>query len=98
MLINWKSDTMLIDLRKPGETGYKIPNGFLFKYISSPNLFGEIVQWLGFAVIAWNIPALGFFIWTYANLVPRAKNHHEWYHQNFNDYPKNRKVIFPFLY
>lgn len=98
MLINWKSDTMLIDLRKPGETGYKIPNGFLFKYISSPNLFGEIVQWLGFAVIAWNIPALGFFIWTYANLVPRAKNHHEWYHKNFKDYPKNRKVIFPFLY
>lgn len=98
MFINWKTDTMLIRLRSTGETGYKIPNGFLFNYITSPNLFGEILQWLGFAVMAWNLPAFGFFIWTYANLVPRAKNHYDWYHQNFPDYPKNRKIIFPFIY
>lgn len=98
MFINRTSDSMLINLRATGDTGYKIPFGFLFNYISSPNLFGELVQWFGFAVMAWNVPALGFFIWTYANLVPRAKNHHDWYHSNFPNYPKDRKIIFPFIY
>lgn len=98
MFINWKSDHILIHLRKPGEKGYKIPQGFLFKYISSPNLFGEIIEWAGFALMAWNLPALTFAVWTYANLVPRAKNHHDWYHAHFEDYPKGRKRVFPFVY
>ncbi|MBK8565089.1 MAG: 3-oxo-5-alpha-steroid 4-dehydrogenase [Saprospiraceae bacterium] len=98
MYINWKSDAMLIALRKPGETGYKIPQGFLFKYVASPNLFGEIIEWSGFALMAWNLPALSFMIWTLANLVPRAKNHYDWYLRTFADFPKERKVVFPFLY
>jgi len=98
MYINIRSDNMLIHLRKPGETGYKIPKGFLFDYVSSPNLFGEIIQWTGFALMAWNLPAFTFMFWTMANLVPRAKNHHDWYRKHFTDYPKNRKVIFPFVF
>lgn len=98
MAINWKSDSILINLRKPGESGYKIPENFLFKYISSPNLFGEIIEWAGFALMAWNLPAFTFMIWTMANLIPRAKNHHDWYHRQFPDYPKERKAVIPFLY
>jgi steroid 5-alpha reductase family enzyme len=96
--INLRSDSILINLRKPGETGYKIPRGFLFTYISSPNLFGEIIEWAGFALMAWNLPALSFMVWTFANLVPRAKNHHDWYLRHFSDYPEERKIVFPFLY
>ncbi|MCF8247758.1 MAG: DUF1295 domain-containing protein [Saprospiraceae bacterium] len=98
LIINWKSDTILINLRKPGETGYKIPKGFLFDYVASPNLFGEIIEWSGFALMAWNLPALTFMVWTFANLVPRAKNHHDWYKRHFPDFPKERKVVFPFMY
>lgn len=98
MVINWRADHLLINLRKPGETGYKIPRGFLFDYISSPNLFGEIIEWTGFAIMAWNLPALTFMVWTFANLVPRAKNHHDWYKNKFLDYPKERKAVFPFLF
>jgi 3-oxo-5-alpha-steroid 4-dehydrogenase 1 len=98
MSINWRSDNMLMRLREKGETGYKIPNGFLFKYISSPNLFGEIIEWSGFALMAWNLPAVTFMVWTFANLVPRAKNHHDWYTRYFNDYPKERKIVFPFWF
>lgn len=96
--INWQSDNRLIHLRQPGETGYKIPRGFLFEYVSSPNLLGEIIEWAGFALMAWNLPALSFWIWTLANLVPRAKSHHEWYKQQFEDYPVERKIVFPGLY
>ncbi len=98
LAINWKADTILINLRKPGETGYKIPQGFLFKYISSPNLFGEIIEWSGFALMAWNLPAFTFLAWTFANLVPRAKNHHDWYLNTFSNYPKERKIVFPFIF
>ena len=98
LFINWKSDSILINLRAPGETGYKIPTGFLFKYVSSPNLFGEVIEWGGFALMAWNLPELTFLVWTFANLVPRAKNHHDWYHSKFADYPKERKAVFPFIF
>jgi 3-oxo-5-alpha-steroid 4-dehydrogenase 1 len=98
MFINLRSDNILIHLRKRGETGYKIPNGFLFEYVASPNLFGEIIEWTGFALMAWNLPAVSFAVWTFANLVPRAKNHYDWNHQHLQGYPKERKVIFPFVY
>jgi len=80
--INQITDAKLISLRKEG-TGYKIPRGWLFEYISCPNHFGEIVEWIGFAIVAWNLPAMSFAIWTICNLVPRALNHHQWYRENF---------------
>ena len=93
--INLQSDHILINLRKPGEKGYKIPTGGLFSYISCPNLFGEILEWTGFAILCWNLPAAGFAIWTAANLIPRALSHHRWYLSKFEDYPKERKAVLP---
>lgn len=95
--IHYYSDELLIKLRNAKGPGYHIPNGFLFKYISSPNYFGELIEWTGFALLCWNLPALVFVIWTAANLVPRALSNHKWYINHFNDYPKNRKAIFPFI-
>lgn len=95
--INTVSDHILINLRKPGETGYKIPSGFLYEYISCPNFFGEMIQWFGFAVMAFNLPALGFFVWTVANVFPRALNHHDWYREKFENYPTKRKAVIPFI-
>lgn len=97
MAVNWHSDTILINLRRGGESGYKIPQGGLFKYVSCPNLLGEIIEWAGFAIMMWCLPGLAFFTWTFANLVPRAFAHHRWYLKTFADYPKDRKAIFPFL-
>lgn len=95
--INWKADNILIHLRNPGETGYKIPQGWLFNYISCPNLFGELIEWTGYAILCWNLPALTFLIWTAANLIPRAMSHHKWYKNNFGEYPAERKAIVPYL-
>ena len=97
MFINWKADDILIHLRKPNETHYVIPSKWLFEYISCPNLFGELMEWLGFAILCWNLPALCFFIWTAANLIPRAISHHRWYKNKFSDYPDHRYAIIPFL-
>jgi len=97
MYLNWDYDNRLIKLRKPGETNYKIPHGGLFKRISCPNHLGEIIEWTGYAIMSWNIPALSFLIWTLANLVPRAISHHKWYQENFKNYPDKRKAVFPFI-
>ncbi len=95
--INRGTDSRLIALRN-GKEGYSIPQGWLFKWISCPNHFGEILEWIGFAIVAWNLPALTFAIWTFCNLVPRALNHHAWYHENFKDYPKKRKAVLPWVW
>ncbi|MEA3477631.1 MAG: DUF1295 domain-containing protein [Bacteroidota bacterium] len=96
MYINWKSDNRLIHLRKNSENGYHIPYGGLFKYVSCPNHFGEIIEWIGYAVLTWCLPGLSFAAWTMANLIPRALDHHKWYEGHFEDYPKERKAVIPF--
>ena len=95
--INVSSDEILMNLRKPGETGYKIPVGGAYRWLSCPNYFGEILEWSGYALLTWSLPALGFVVWTMANLVPRALTHHAWYREKFDDYPAERSAIIPYL-
>ncbi len=97
MLINMKADEKLIHLRKNSSNGYRIPYGGLFNKISCPNFFGEIIEWSGFALLCWSLPALSFFLWTIANLVPRALDHHRWYNKQFAEYPADRKAVLPHL-
>ncbi len=97
-LINLQSDNILLSLRKPGETGYKIPRGGLFRWVSSPNYFGEILEWTGWAVATWSLAGLTFAVWTAANLSPRARDHHRWYRNTFPDYPPERRALIPFLF
>ena len=97
MYINRVSDNKLIALRN-GTNEYKIPKGWLFEYVSCPNHLGEIIEWIGFALVAWNLPAFSFAFWTFCNLVPRTLNHHEWYKNKFSNYPPNRKAVFPFIW
>jgi 3-oxo-5-alpha-steroid 4-dehydrogenase 1 len=97
MFMNIMADEKLIHMRKNRTNGYKVPYGQLFNIISCPNFFGEIVEWMGFAILCWSLPAFSFFIWTLCNLVPRALDHHRWYKKQFPDYPANRKAVLPFL-
>ena len=98
IIINLHSDKIIRDLRKPGETEYKIPYGGMFRWVSCPSYFGEITEWTGWAIMTWSLPGLVFVVWTFANLAPRALSHHKWYLETFPDYPKNRKALIPFVY
>ena len=92
------ADRGLRRLRKRGEIGYKIPHGGLWEYVSNPNYFGEITQWCGWALATWSLPGLGFAVFTIANLVPRAWANRRWYIETFNDYPRERKSVIPFVF
>jgi protein-S-isoprenylcysteine O-methyltransferase Ste14 len=97
LFVNWDADARLLRLRAPGGE-YAIPRGGLYEWISCPNYFGELIEWSGFALAAGSFAALGFVVWTFANLAPRALAHHRWYRERFPDYPRTRRALIPFLW
>jgi protein-S-isoprenylcysteine O-methyltransferase Ste14 len=97
LALNVLSDRALRRLRRPGETGYKVPRGGAFEWVSCPNYLGEVVEWTGWAIATWSLPGLAFAVYTAANLVPRALSHHAWYRREFPGYPPERRAVIPFL-
>ncbi|KAI5621650.1 3-oxo-5-alpha-steroid 4-dehydrogenase 1 isoform X1 [Silurus asotus] len=96
-IINLHSDHILRNLRSPGETDYKIPRGGVFEYVSGANFLGEIVEWAGFALAAHSVHSFAFAFFTAIVLSSRAISHHRWYLKKFEDYPKSRKALIPFV-
>lgn len=76
LLINVDSDNRLIRLRNNSKSGYKIPYGGLFEYVSAANYSGECLEWLGFALASWSLPGLAFALFTISNTGPRGYHHH----------------------
>lgn len=100
MAINLQSDYIIRHLRKPGDTRHYIPRGGMFRYVTSANYLGELTEWLGFAILSWSVGGAVFFIWTFANLAPRARSLHQRYISEFgNEYRRlGRRYIIPFIF
>ncbi|PIE98489.1 MAG: 3-oxo-5-alpha-steroid 4-dehydrogenase [Treponema sp.] len=98
--INVSSDSYIRSLRKPGDTAHYFPNMGMYRYVTSANYFGELVEWTGFAILSWSLPAALFVFWTAANLVPRAHAINKSYRQKFpEEFAKTKpKRIFPFVF
>ncbi|XP_069385712.1 3-oxo-5-alpha-steroid 4-dehydrogenase 2a isoform X2 [Paralichthys olivaceus] len=95
--INIHSDHILRSLRKPGEVVYRIPHGGMFEFVSGANFFGEIVEWCGYAVAVSSLPTFAFAFFTICSIGPRAYHHHRYYRRRFEDYPRCRKALIPFI-
>lgn len=50
--------------------------GGLFAYVSGANFLGEIIEWIGFALASWSLPALAFAFFSFCFLGLRAFHHH----------------------
>ena len=97
--MNYHSDSILRNLRKPGERGYKIPYGGAFHWVSAGNYFGEIMEWFGFAIASCSIAGLAFALFTFSNIGPRGYSNHIWYKKQFKgEYPRNRKAVIPYIW
>jgi 3-oxo-5-alpha-steroid 4-dehydrogenase 1 len=96
--IHTHSDKVLRLLRRQGKGEYLIPQKGLFRFVSSPNYLGEIVEWTGFAIATWSAAGLAFALFTIANLLPRAISNHGWYKKTFAEYPVNRRILFPYIW
>lgn len=100
MFVNLQSDYIVRHLRKPGDTRHYIPRGGMFRYVSSANYFGEVLEWTGFAIASWSAAGLLFVWWTFANLAPRSASLYKRYEKEFGEEfaSLGRKRIIPFIY
>jgi 3-oxo-5-alpha-steroid 4-dehydrogenase 1 len=98
-VVNLHSDRIIRRLREPGDTAFHIPRGGMFEHVSSANYFGELVEWVGWAIMTLSWSGLVFALWTFANLAPRAHRNHAWYLEKFSEaYPRGRKRFIPYVY
>ena len=99
MVINLHSDYIIRHLRKPGDTRHYLPAKGLYRYVTSANYFGELVEWTGFAILTASPAAWVFVWWTFANLVPRSDAIYRHYRAEFGDEAVGkRKRIIPYVY
>ena len=95
--VNIWGDYYLARLRNAAPGRAVLPTSGPYRLVSCPNLLGEMLEWAGFALMSWSLPGLSFAIWTWANLIPRALWRHQWYHRQFENYPRNRRAVIPGL-
>jgi protein-S-isoprenylcysteine O-methyltransferase Ste14 len=96
--MHFQADRTIRRLRKPGETVYGIPRGGLFRWVSSPNYLGEIIEWTGWAIMTWSLAGVAFALFTFCNLAPRAISNHRWYRERFAAYPAERRILVPGIF
>lgn len=99
MAINLHADHVIRNLRKPGDTRHYLPEKGFYRYVTSANYFGELVEWSGFALLTASPAAWVFVWWTAANLVPRADAIYKRYCEEFGKQAVgSRKRIIPYIY
>ena len=98
MAINLHSDHVIRHLRQPGDTRHYLPQKGFYRYVTSANYFGELVEWTGFALLCSTPAAWLFVVWTAANLIPRAAAIHRHYREEFGEAVGTRKRVIPFVY
>ena len=100
MYINIQSDGIIRNLRQPGDTAHYLPQGGIFRYVTSANYFGEWLEWTGFAILTWSWAGAVFALWTFANLCPRAARIYDMYSREFPDQMAQLKPkrFIPFIY
>ncbi len=94
-VVNRQSDYILYRIRQHSNQEYMIPVDGLYRWVSCPNYLGEILIWLGWTIATWSPVAAAFSLWSIANLVPRARSHHRWYKEQFDNYPDERRILIP---
>ncbi|XP_066141482.1 polyprenol reductase [Euwallacea fornicatus] len=78
---------------------YKLPQGDWFDYLTAPHQTTEIVMYCCITWILWsNITWFFIFTWVLANQIETILLSHWWYQEKFEDFPKTRKALIPFLY
>lgn len=81
------------------ESRVGIPVGDWFHLVSCPHYFAEVLIYCSMLLMERGSVAMMFpclFVITVLTL--SARQMHSWYCYKFDDYPRNRKIIFPFLF
>ncbi|KYN19981.1 PREDICTED: polyprenol reductase [Trachymyrmex cornetzi] len=99
-----KTNFILAKLRKNSHGDvvsleHKIPFNRLFKYIAGPLQLCEVIIYLMFSVILWRASTFHYVtFWVASNQMECAYLSHQWYRKTFTNYPKERKIIIPYIW
>ncbi len=103
-LHQYRCHYILGQLRKGGKnkSQYTIPTGDWFEFVSSPHFFTEMLIYLALtlcqAVNNPKTPMWLVFLTTCCILTASARQTQQWYREKFDDYPKERKIVIPYVY
>jgi len=90
---------ILANLRKEdGEQKYVLPSGGLFRFVTTPHYFFELVAWFGVACVSQQLNVLLVAAGMTSYLSGRAVATTRWYQSKFADYPAERRHLVPFLF
>ncbi|XP_064457239.1 polyprenol reductase-like [Ornithodoros turicata] len=102
--VQFDSHLRMASLRKDSTgkvitTSHKIPHGGWFELVSCPHYFAEIMVYSALTLILWraNLTWWLMMYWTWSNQIAVSFLSHYWYRENFREYPKHRKAVFPFV-
>jgi len=82
-VINGYHHWLLAKLRARGSTEYVLPRGGLFDVIVCPHYLGELLAWLGIALVSRQLAMYIWFVGETAYLLIRSRNTLKWYHAKF---------------
>ncbi|KAG9121457.1 3-oxo-5a-steroid 4- dehydrogenase, partial [Ceratobasidium sp. 392] len=99
-LSNFHAHLTLRNLRPASNpTARGIPRGYLFEYVSCPNYTFEIIAWVAFTLMTKSWASLIFIIAGTTPMIIWAIKKHKAYRREFGaSYPRNRKILVPFLF
>ncbi|XP_055626159.1 polyprenol reductase [Toxorhynchites rutilus septentrionalis] len=99
----FQSNLILASLRKDRSGNvitqkHSVPKGGYFELVSSPHMFFEIVMYTAlYAIIARNTSAAYVLVWVISNQTMNSWLTHQWYRENFKDYPSTRRALIPYV-
>lgn len=97
MAINIHSDHVIRTLRKPSDTKHYLPQRGMYRFVTSANYLGEIIEWTGYAILTQSLSGALFVFWSIANLVPRSFKIYNLYLKEFGSEVLEKKRIIPFI-
>uniref|UniRef100_A0A2M4AQS3 Polyprenal reductase n=1 Tax=Anopheles triannulatus TaxID=58253 RepID=A0A2M4AQS3_9DIPT len=103
-LHQYRANVILANLRKD-RTGrvvnqkHSLPTGDYFEVVSSPHMFFEIVMYVVlFGVLHRNTSMVYVLLWVLSNQLMNSWLTHQWYIEQFPDYPKQRRALIPYVF
>ena len=98
-LLNGYHHWLLARLRLPGVHTYVVPRGGLFGWVASPHYFGEILSFVGYAMMSDLLPVWGNALVASAYLSSRANSTLKWYRREMPlRIPTGWRRLVPFAY
>jgi 3-oxo-5-alpha-steroid 4-dehydrogenase len=98
-LLNGYHHWLLARLRPPGVRTYSVPRGGLFGWVASPHYLGEILSFVGYAMMSDLLPVWGNALVVSAYLASRANTTLKWYQREMPlQIPLSWRRLVPFAY